>query len=120
VFPLLQSYKTGEIEKLPIPRCRKCGSALDAEYDYNSIKKLILRDDFMRDKPAHWKYWAFMPVKDLSKMITMARRKRQCLRTAGSGMMALLIKYEASNPTVLSRIGDHPLNNKGLNLANAR
>ncbi len=99
-FRCSSQYKPGDIEKLPIPRCRKCGSALDAEYDYNSIKKVILRDDFMRDKPAHWKYWAFMPVKDLSKMITMGEGGTPLLENSrlwNNGR--LLIKYEASNPT---------------------
>ncbi|MCX9014760.1 MAG: threonine synthase [Candidatus Methanoperedens sp.] len=102
-----EKYKPREIENLPIPRCR-CGSALDAEYDYNSIKEIILRDDFMRDKPSHWKYWAFMPVKDLSKIITMGEGGTPLLEnkrlgssnsgSSGSGGR-LLIKYEAANPT---------------------
>lgn len=99
-FRCSRKYKPGEIEKLPIPRCRICGSALDAEYDYNSIKKVILRDDFMRDKPAHWKYWAFMPVKDLSKIITMGEGGTPLLEnTRLWNKGRLLIKYEASNPT---------------------
>jgi len=91
-------YSPGEIEHLPIPRCR-CGSALDAEYDYNSIKEMILRDDFMRDKPAHWKYWAFMPVKDLSRIVTMGEGGTPLLENKNLGKDRLLIKYEASNPT---------------------
>ncbi len=99
-FRCSRQYKPGEIEKLPIPRCRKCGSALDAEYDYNSIKKVILRDDFMRDKPAHWKYWAFMPVKDLSKIITLGEGGTPLLENSRLWKKGrLLIKYEASNPT---------------------
>lgn len=91
-------YSSNEIEQLPIPRC-KCGSALDAEYDYNSIKKVILRDDFMRDKPTHWKYWAFMPVKDLSRIVTMGEGGTPLLENKNLGRNRLLIKYEASNPT---------------------
>ena len=94
-----KKYKPEEIERLPIPRCM-CGSALDAEYDYNSIKEVILRDDFMRYKPAHWKYWAFMPVKDLSKIITMGEGGTPLLENKRLGQNGrLLIKYEAANPT---------------------
>lgn len=94
-----RTHKPHEIERLPIPRC-ECGSAVDAEYDYKSIQKVILRDEFMRDKPAHWKYWAFMPVKDLSRRITMGEGGTPLLenkRLSKTGR--LLIKYEAANPT---------------------
>ncbi len=92
-----RKHKPHEIERLPIPRC-ECGSAVDAEYDYRSIKKVILRDEFMRSKPEHWKYWAFMPVKDLSKIITMGEGATPLLKNNRLGKN-LLIKYEASNPT---------------------
>lgn len=99
-FRCREKYKPQEIEKLPIPRCKICGSALDVEYDYKSIKKIILRDDFMRDKPAHWKYWAFMPIKDMSKVITMGEGGTPLLENKRlSKNMRLLIKYEAANPT---------------------
>ncbi|HLB69813.1 MAG TPA: threonine synthase [Candidatus Methanoperedens sp.] len=99
-FRCARKYKPQEIEKLPIPRCSNCGSALDAVYDYTSIQKIILRDDFMRNKPNHWKYWAFMPVKDLSKIITMGEGGTPLLdnrKLYKTGRM--LIKYEAANPT---------------------
>ncbi len=94
-----RKHKPHEIERLPIPRC-ECGSAVDAEYDYKSIKKIILRDEFMRSPPTHWKYWAFMPVKDLSRCITMGEGATPLLgnkRLSKTGR--LLIKYEATNPT---------------------
>jgi threonine synthase len=99
-FRCAREYRPQEIEKLPIPRCKNCGSALDAEYDYGSIQKIILRDDFMRDRPAHWKYWAFMPVKDLSRIVTMGEGGTPMLENKRLGKTGrLLIKYEAMNPT---------------------
>lgn len=98
-FKCGRTHKPQEIERLPIPRC-ECGSAVDAEYDYKSIQKVILRDEFMRSQPTHWKYWAFMPVKDLSRCITMGEGGTPLLenkRLSKSGR--LLIKYEAVNPT---------------------
>ncbi len=94
-----RKHNPHEIERLPIPRC-ECGSAVDAEYDYKSIKKVILRDEFMRTPPTHWKYWAFMPVKDLSRCITMGEGATPLLenkRLSKTGRV--LIKYEATNPT---------------------
>ncbi len=94
-----RKHNPHEIERLPIPRC-ECGSAVDAEYDYKSIQKVILRDDFMRSKPTHWKYWAFMPVKDLSRIVTMGEGGTPLLENRKLGKSArLLIKYEAANPT---------------------
>jgi len=94
-----RKHKPHEIERLPIPRC-ECGSAVDAEYDYKSIQKVILRDEFMRTPPTHWKYWAFMPVKDLSKKITMGEGGTPLLENKRLGKSGrLLIKYEAANPT---------------------
>ncbi|MBU4374725.1 MAG: threonine synthase [Euryarchaeota archaeon] len=94
-----RKHKPHEIERLPIPRC-ECGSAVDAEYDYKSIKKVILRDEFMRTPPTHWKYWVFMPVKDLSRCITIGEGGTPLLenkRLSKNGR--LFIKYEATNPT---------------------
>jgi len=94
-----RKHKPHEIERLPIPRC-ECGSAVDAEYDYKSIQKVILRDEFMRSEPTHWKYWAFMPVKDLSRKITMGEGGTPLLENKRLGKSGrLLIKYEAANPT---------------------
>lgn len=98
-FKCGRTHKPHEIERLPIPRC-ECGSAVDAEYDYKSIQKVILRDEFMRVPPSHWKYWAFMPIKDLSRCITMGEGGTPLLenkRLSKTGR--LLIKYEAANPT---------------------
>jgi len=60
------TYLPQEVESLPIMRCDECGSALDAEYDYDSIRKEIITDSFRRDTPTHWKYWPFLPISDLS------------------------------------------------------
>ena len=54
----------------------------------------------MRAKPTHWKYWAFMPVKDLSRIITMGEGGTPLLENKRLGENGrLLIKYEAANPT---------------------
>ncbi|MEA3293475.1 MAG: hypothetical protein U9P81_00645, partial [Euryarchaeota archaeon] len=70
-FKCGKHHTPDEIENKPIPRCSNCNSGLDAEYDYDSIRKSLLTDSFIRGTPSHWKYWPFMPVHDLSKIITM-------------------------------------------------
>lgn len=92
-----------EIENKPIPRCSNCNSGLDAEYDYDSIRKSLLTDPFKRASPTHWKYWAFLPVKDLSHIITMGEGGTPLLEnnslTRDIGCRRMLVKYEAMNPT---------------------
>ncbi len=94
-------YPPQVIEARAIPRC-DCGGGLDAEYDYQSIKKIILRDNFHRSNPLHWKYWAFLPVNDLSKVVTMGEGGTPLLenpRLSREIGARLLVKYEAGNPT---------------------
>jgi threonine synthase len=102
-FKCGKHYLPGEIENKPIPRCSDCNSGLDAEYDYDSIRKSLLTDPFKRASPTHWKYWAFLPVKDLSHIITMGEGGTPLLEndslTKDIGCKRLLIKYEAMNPT---------------------
>lgn len=102
-FKCGNTHTLTELEKMPIMRCSKCNSALDIEYDYDSVKRVILREDFKRSNPSHWKYWAFMPVKDLSKIVTMGEGGTPLLEnrnlTKKIGSDRLLFKYEAMNPT---------------------
>ena len=92
-----------EIENKPIPRCSNCNSGLDVEYDYDSIRNSLLTDSFKRGSPSHWKYWPFLPIRDLSKIITMNEGGTPLLEnqslTDEIGCKRLLIKYEAMNPT---------------------
>ncbi len=105
----LRCFKCGaehsleEVKLMRVIRCRRCSYSLDVEYDYDSIDRVILRQSFKREFPWHWKYWAFLPIEDVSKIVTMheggtplfdARRLAKKL-----GFSRLYIKYEAANPT---------------------
>ena len=102
-FKCGKHHKPIDIESRPIPRCCECNSGLDAEYDYDSIRKSLLTDLFKRATPTHWKYWAFLPVGDLSNIITMGEGGTPLLEnkslTRDIGCMRMLVKYEAMNPT---------------------
>ena len=102
-FKCGKHHLPAEIENRPIPRCSNCNSGLDAEYDYDSIRKSLLTDPFKRASPTHWKYWAFLPVRDLSNIITMDEGGTPLLEndslTRDIGCGRLLVKYEAMNPT---------------------
>ncbi|MDF1557818.1 MAG: threonine synthase [ANME-2 cluster archaeon] len=102
-FKCGKHHLPGEIENKPIPRCSNCNSGLDTEYDYDSIRKSLLTDQFKRASPTHWKYWAFLPVRDLSHIITMGEGGTPLLEnnslTQDIGCGRMLVKYEAMNPT---------------------
>jgi len=95
------SYSPEKIQRCPVMRCPKCNSALDAEYDYKSIQRTILMDEFMRECPNHWKYWAFMPVGDLSRIVTMGEGGTPLIDLTRLLPHAkkFFVKYEAANPT---------------------
>jgi threonine synthase len=103
-FKCLRCGEVYTIEELgKIPRCTICNSALDVVYDYDSIRSAILKDDFMRAPPSHWKYWAFLPAMDLSRIVTLGEGHTPLLENKRlTGFIEagrVLIKYEAMNPT---------------------
>ncbi len=51
--------------------CPECKGPLDIIYNYDEIKKHILRDEFKLAHISHWKYWPFYPIHDLSKIVTL-------------------------------------------------
>lgn len=95
------SYPLKKIQASPVMRCSRCDSALDAEYDYESIRRVILKDEFMRQYPHHWKYWAFMPVSDLSRIVTMGEGGTPLIDMTKllPQTEKFLVKYDAANPT---------------------
>ena len=95
------SYSPEKIRRCPVMRCPKCNSALDAEYDYKSIQRTIRKDEFMRECPGHWKYWAFMPVGDISRIVAMGEGGTPLIDLTRLMPRAkkFLVKYEAANPT---------------------
>lgn len=88
-------YQLNEI----INRCRVCYGSLDIIFDYDEIKKLILRESFLREPVNHWKYWMFYPIQDLAKRITLGEGGTQLLKSEKFGFEDLLLKIETTNPT---------------------
>lgn len=92
-----------EVKLMRVIRCKRCSYSLDVEYNYDSIDRVILKDSFKREFPSHWKYWPFLPVEDVSKIVTMHEGGTPLFdvkRLADKlGFSRLFIKYEAANPT---------------------
>lgn len=88
-------YQLDEI----INRCRICYGSLDIVFDYNEIKKLILKEIFLRQPITHWKYWMFYPTQILDKRITLGEGDTQLLQSNKFGFEDLWLKIETTNPT---------------------
>ncbi len=88
-------YQLDEI----INRCRICYGSLDIVFDYDEIKRLILKESFLRQPAAHWKYWMFYPTQNLDKRTTLGEGGTQLLKSEKFSFEDLWLKIETTNPT---------------------
>ncbi|MCS7115890.1 MAG: threonine synthase [Nitrososphaerota archaeon] len=82
--------------------CRKCGDLLEIELDIQEVKRKL--DEKWRFAPLSvWKYSAFIPIRDPSKIVTLGEggtRLHFCQRLARElGIKNLYVKNEGDNPT---------------------
>ncbi|MHA1129589.1 MAG: threonine synthase [Candidatus Helarchaeota archaeon] len=104
-----QCGKTFSPEKLnALFRCPICNSGLNAIYDYDAIQikvlgNPIIRGEFVRRPPHHWKYFPFYPINNTTKVISMAEGGTPLLEskrvTKELELKHLYFKYEGANPT---------------------
>ncbi len=89
-------------------RCPDCNSGLNAIYDYKAIQiaylgNTIIRGEWTRIEPHHWKYYHFYPINDVTKIISMAEGGTPLIEfqkiTQEIGCEHLYFKYEGANPT---------------------
>ncbi len=80
-------------------RCRICHGSWDIVFDYDEIKKLILKESFLRQPISHWKYWMFYPTQDITKRITLGEGGTQLLQSNKFDFEDLWLKIETTNPT---------------------
>ncbi|MEM1525402.1 MAG: pyridoxal-phosphate dependent enzyme, partial [Nitrososphaerales archaeon] len=83
--------------------CRKCGDLLEVKLDIQEVKRKI-KDEKWRSIPISvWRYSAFIPIRDYSKIITLnegGTRLHFCQRLAQElGIKSLYVKNEGDNPT---------------------
>ena len=88
-------------EKLYI--CPKCGGLLEIEFDFEKLSKKLDRRRLKAEPPRVWKYRAFMPIFDDSKIITLQEGGtplHRCLHLEKEiGVREIYVKNEGANPT---------------------
>ncbi|NVM54204.1 MAG: threonine synthase [Candidatus Helarchaeota archaeon] len=89
-------------------RCPDCESGLNAIYDYDAIQvtllgNSIIRGEFKRVEPHHYKYYSFYPINDVTKIVSMAEGGTPLIESQKIaqeiGCSHLHFKYEGTNPT---------------------
>jgi len=88
-------------EKLYI--CPKCGGLLEIEFDLDELSEKLDRRRLKAEPPRVWKYRAFMPIFDDSKIVTLHEGGTplyRCHRLEQEiGVKELYVKNEGANPT---------------------
>ncbi len=83
--------------------CPKCGGLLEIEFDLDEIDEKLDRKSLEARPPSTWKYRAFMPIFDDSKIVSLNEGGTplyRCGRLAEElGVHELYVKYEGANPT---------------------
>jgi threonine synthase len=83
--------------------CPKCGGLLEVEFERREIERKLDRKLLKTEQPRVWKYRAFMPILDDSKIVTIGEGGTpllRCTRLAKEiGLRELYVKFEGANPT---------------------
>ena len=83
--------------------CPKCRGLLEVEFEPSELKRKIDRKRLRTEPPSVWKYRAFMPILDDSKIVSLGEGGTplyRCERLAKEiGLRELYVKYEGANPT---------------------
>lgn len=78
--------------------CEECGYSLDLVYDYHGIRKeLSEEEEFFSLPVSHWKYKAFYPVEDDSKIVTLGEGSTPLIKSRENRHFHY--KFEGVNPT---------------------
>ncbi|MDO8627623.1 MAG: pyridoxal-phosphate dependent enzyme, partial [Candidatus Diapherotrites archaeon] len=91
-------FKCGtKYEKDVLYECKKCHYSLDIVYDYAKIKKEFDERYFFQTPVKHLKYYAFYPIKDPKKIVSMQEGGTPLLQSKQE--KNFFFKLEGCNPT---------------------
>jgi threonine synthase len=83
--------------------CPKCGGLLEVEFEISELKRKLDLKRLRAEAPSVWKYSAFMPILDKTKIVSLREGGTplyRCDRLAKEiGIRELYVKFEGANPT---------------------
>ena len=83
--------------------CKKCGDLLEVKYDFEELSKKLEKSDWRNVPLSVWRYRDLMPIKDISKIVSLnegGTGLHSCHRLGKQlGLLQLYVKYEGENPT---------------------
>ena len=83
--------------------CRKCGDILEVKYDFNKLAKKLETSDWRNVPLSVWRYKDFMPIEDVSKIISLnegGTGLHSCHKLGKKlGLLQFYVKNEGENPT---------------------
>lgn len=83
--------------------CPKCGSLLEATYDYAGLKSRVDRDAIAARPPGVWRWHELLPILDRDAIVSLGEGDTPMLRCDRLaklvGVRELWVKSDASNPT---------------------
>jgi threonine synthase len=83
--------------------CPKCGGLLEVEFEPSELKRKIDLKRLKTETPSVWKYNAFMPILDKTKIVSLHEGGTPLYRCDNLakeiGIRELYVKFEGANPT---------------------
>ncbi|HTY74679.1 MAG TPA: threonine synthase [Candidatus Nanoarchaeia archaeon] len=83
--------------------CRKCGDILEVKYDFAELSQKLDKSDWRNVPLSVWRYKDFMPIEDVSKIVSLnegGTGLHSCHKLGKKlGLMQLYVKNEGENPT---------------------
>jgi threonine synthase len=83
--------------------CRKCGDILEVKYDFTELAQKLDKSDWREVPLSVWRYKDFMPIEDVSKIVSLnegGTGLHSCHKLGKKlGLVQLYVKNEGENPT---------------------
>jgi threonine synthase len=83
--------------------CKKCGDLLQVKYDFAKLSRKLEKSDWRNVPLSVWRYKDFMPIDDVSKIVSLnegGTGLHSCHKLGKQlGLLQLYVKNEGENPT---------------------
>ncbi len=83
--------------------CKKCGDLLEVNYDFGELAEKLEKSNWRSIPLSVWRYKEFMPIKDVSKIVSLnegGTGLHSCHKLGKQlGLLQLSVKNEGENPT---------------------